>query len=50
MDKEEDIKELEKKWKIIKDQDPERQHREFQDVKQREEDEKKKKNKDSSGN
>lgn len=50
MDKEENIKDLEKKWKVIKDQDPERQHKEFQDVKQREEDERKKKEKKSSGN
>lgn len=48
MDKEEDIKDLEKKWKILRNEDPERQQREFQDVKQREEDENKKK--DSSGN
>ncbi|MFZ0491180.1 MAG: hypothetical protein WCE57_01875 [Salegentibacter sp.] len=37
---ENDIRELEKKWKLLKDQDPERESREFTDLSQKKQTEK----------
>ena len=40
MTMETDIRELEKKWKLLKDQDPERESREFTDLSQKKQTEK----------